>query len=406
MAARLLLDRDSILAFRRRAGALDERLPAGPDSLHLAAWAGLQDSVPRAALLSLHARVAGTGPSAWEDPSLVQLWGPRFSAYVVAAADLPVFSLGRLPEDGARRRRAEETADRLDAFLAGRRMPYGEAGRGLGHHGNMLRYAAPTGRVLIRWNGARQPEVWMVPPPTVSADEARRELARRFLHVFGPATPASFVQWAGIRPPRGRSPFDPLAAALVAVRTPIGDAWILAADEPAFREPPAAAAPARLLPSGDAYYLLQGADRALLVPDAARRGELWTPRVWPGAIVAGGEVAGTWRRAQEAVSLRAWRPLSARGGAPRRPSRSGPGARSRPPSARPWRRRRRRCRCPTSRAPSAWGGPTDRARSDRWDRWGAGGRRRHGGLAQEHGSESKIFDTMSAIPYTAHVEHL
>jgi hypothetical protein len=310
MAARLLLDRDSILAFRRRVGGLDARLRHGPDSLRLAAWAGLQDSVPRAALLSIHARVAGTGPSAWEDPSLVQLWGPRFSAYVVAAADLPVFSLGRLPEDGARLRRAEETADRLDAFLAGRRMPYGDAGRGLGHHGNLLRYAAPTGRVLIRWDGARQPTVWTVPAPAVPAHEARRELARRYLHVFGPATPASFVKWAGVRPQRGRSPFDPLAAELVAVRTPIGDAWILAADEPAFRELSGPEAPARLLPSGDAFFLLQGADRALLVPDAARRGELWTPRVWPGAILVAGEVAGTWRRAHAAVTLQAWRPLS------------------------------------------------------------------------------------------------
>ena len=60
--ARLSLTRPQILAFRRRAGGLDERLPPGQESLRRAAWAGLQDSVPRAALLSIHARVAGTGP--------------------------------------------------------------------------------------------------------------------------------------------------------------------------------------------------------------------------------------------------------------------------------------------------------------------------------------------------------
>src|SRR5829696_5003233 len=63
-----------ILAFRRRVGALDQRLPAGRASLRRAAWAGLQDSMPRAALLSIHARVEGAGPAAWEDPSLVQVW--------------------------------------------------------------------------------------------------------------------------------------------------------------------------------------------------------------------------------------------------------------------------------------------------------------------------------------------
>jgi hypothetical protein len=61
-----------------------------------------------------------------------------------------------------------------------------------------------------------------------------------------------------------------------------------------------------LLPSGDAYYLLQGDDRALLVPDASRRGELWTSRVWPGAVLVDGEVSGTWRRANEIVTIQAW----------------------------------------------------------------------------------------------------
>jgi hypothetical protein len=104
---RLDLRRSQILGFRRRVGALDQRLPPGRRSLRRAAWAGLQDSMPRAALHSIHARVVGTEPSTWEDPSLVQLWGPRYSAYVVAAADLAIFSLGRLPDDAAGRRRAE-----------------------------------------------------------------------------------------------------------------------------------------------------------------------------------------------------------------------------------------------------------------------------------------------------------
>jgi hypothetical protein len=65
-------------------------------------------------------------------------------------------------------------------------------------------------------------------------------------------------------------------------------------------------APARLLPSGDAYYLLQGDDRALLVPDADQRSALWTSRVWPGAVLLDGEVRGTWRRANETVTIQTW----------------------------------------------------------------------------------------------------
>lgn len=59
-----------------------------------------------------------------------------------------------------------------------------------------------------------------------------------------------------------------LGKSLTPVRTPIGEAWILGQDEPLFRAAPGPAAPARLLPSGDTLFLLQGADRELLVQGA------------------------------------------------------------------------------------------------------------------------------------------
>ena len=266
--------------------------------------------MPRAALLSIHARVEGTETSTWEDPSLVQLWGPRHNAYVVAARDVGVFSLGRLPDDLDARTIAEDLAVRLHAALAGRRIAYGDAGRALGEHPNRLRYAAPTGTVVIRWDGARQPTVWTVPPPDVDPEDARLELARRYLHIFGPATPEAFARWVGIAPARGRAAFDTLRRSLIPVRTPVGDAWILTRDESTFRAAPRPAAQARLLPSGDAYLLLQGIDRELLVPDADRRRALWTTRVWPGGLLVKGEVVGTWRRAKETVTIQPWCRLS------------------------------------------------------------------------------------------------
>jgi hypothetical protein len=307
---RLDLTRTQILAFRRHVGALDERLPPGRRSLRRAAWAGLQDSMPRAALLSIHARVEGTEPSTWEDPSLVQLWGPRYNAYVVAARDLAVFSLGRLPDDAGARRMAEDLAARLHALLGGARMTYGEAGRALGVHPNRLRYAAPTGAVVIQWDGARLPTVWTVPPPDVDPRDARLELARRYLYVFGPATPEAFARWAGIVLMRGVAAFDALGRSLTPVRTSVGDAWILTRDEPTFRNALGSVAPARLLPSGDAYFLLWGDDRELLVADADRRRALWTSRVWPGGLLVEGELVGTWRRAQGTVTIQTWRQLS------------------------------------------------------------------------------------------------
>jgi hypothetical protein len=101
-----------------------------------------------------------------------------------------------------------------------------------------------------------------------------------------------------------------LGDALTPVRTPLGDAWILTSDETAFRDHSGRAAPARLLPSGDAYYLLWGADRELLVPNAKARAALWTARAWPGALLVNGEINGVWRRSAGEVSIEVWRRVS------------------------------------------------------------------------------------------------
>ena len=122
MESRLRVTRQQILAFRRRVGSLDERMPMGSQSLRRAAWAGLQDSMPRAALLSFHTRVDGVESSTLEDPSLAQLWGPRYHTYVVAKRDFALFSLGRLPDNAKSRLRAERMAERLQAHLGGTRM--------------------------------------------------------------------------------------------------------------------------------------------------------------------------------------------------------------------------------------------------------------------------------------------
>jgi hypothetical protein len=307
----LELTRDQILAFRRRVQALDDRLPTGPDSLRRAAYAGLQDSVPRSALHSLHARVEGVAPDAWENPALVQVWGPRYTAYVVPEGEHVPFTLGRLPERGRLRERAEDLAARLHMHLDGRRLPMDPAGAALGVHPNSLRYAALTGTVLIRWAGARQPTIWTVPRPDLTPAEALQELVRRYLHFLGPSTAESFVRWGGVDGPAAAAAFEALGPALLPARTPLGEGWILATDEPMLHEPAGPTATARLLPSGDPYYLLWGAGRELLVPKAAHRAQLWTSRVWPGAVVVGGEIVGTWRRAKAVAVVIPWRRLSA-----------------------------------------------------------------------------------------------
>lgn len=260
--------------------------------------------MPRAALLSVHARVRNTPPDVLDDPSLVQVWGPRFSVYVVAEQDRALFTVGRHPDAPKAHRRAHDMADRLADLLGDEAKAFADGGHDLGVHPNALRYATTTGRVLVHWDGANRPTIRMAPVPDIDPATARRELARRFLHVFGPSTEARFGDWAGINQGSVVGAFGDLD--VVEVRTPIGEAPMLAED----LEAVASAEPddgVRLLPSGDTYYLHWGEERELLVPDSARREELWTSRVWPGAVLVDGEIIGTWRRSQHQVTVSLWR---------------------------------------------------------------------------------------------------
>src|SRR6267143_2766163 len=310
------ITRENVLAFRQRATHLTRRLPSG--RLVEAAFAGLQDSAPRSAVLALHARVEDVSPSAWKDPRLVQVWGPRGAVYVVPAHDVAVFTLGRFPRDpvlASAVRAATEKAKR--AFRARQAQPGRKlSNRVAGVNFHELRIASMTGAVRIVWDGARTSWSLVEPPPGAS-ELARLELARRFLRSIGPSTPREFAWWSGGwagsfgASTRGelsdaQQTFRSLEKELTEVEFEGHKKWALRTDRSRLER----AVPAdtvRLLPAGDPY--LASADRALLVPQARFRSELWPKSEWPGALLVNGEVVGTWRRQAGRVTLRAWRKL-------------------------------------------------------------------------------------------------
>ncbi len=312
-SARLNLSRKQILAYRRHVGGLESRAKIGKRSIRRVAWAGLQDSMPRAAVLSMHARLEGVQPLDWGHPELIQVWGPRYSVYAVPRQDVAVFTLGRLPGDARGRERAYGLATELAELLGDQEVEMSKAGKLLGHNPNRLRYATTTGTIRIRWDGARQPTIATVAGPDIDPNKAQDELARRYLHIFGPSTPAGFARWAGVNGRAADATFARLGRSLTAAVTPIGEGWLLSGDVDTFLTDRAESEAVRLLPSGDAYYLLHDSHRSLLVPKTVRREQLWTSRVWPGALLAGGEIVGTWRRSKNKVMASPWKRLSARG---------------------------------------------------------------------------------------------
>lgn len=288
--------------YRARASHLDRKLPAG--SFAVAAWGGLQDSVPRGGLLSLHARVEDTRPDAWEDPSLVQVWFRGGADYLVPRADVGVFTLGSYPRDPERAAALERLADEIHRVTDGRTMPVDEVARRLGHDRSIaVRSSAVTGRVHIRWDASA---IRLIPVarPDLDVEDARRELARRFLHWLGPATRADLARWTGVPPADAAATWQAIEPELAPVEVNGERRFLLAADLEALeRAEPLRGA--RLLPMDDPYTKL---DRDLLVPDATVRlmalpkvGQ--SPGYLPGAVLLDGEIVGGWQRQGRRVTI-------------------------------------------------------------------------------------------------------
>lgn len=136
------------------------------------------------------------------------------------------------------------------------------------------------------------PRGWVPPGAVTVADLAH--LARAVLRVLGPGTPAHVAGFAGTATRVLTAVWAEVvdAADLAEVRLDGAAAWLPRQDLDALADPPAPD-PVRLLPPFDP--LLQVRDRELLVPDPDRRRELYRVLGNPGAVLADGEVVGTWR---------------------------------------------------------------------------------------------------------------
>lgn len=237
---------------RARAMHLARRLPFGEFSR--AAYAGLQDSAPRAGLLSLHARMDGVGPDTWEDPALAQVYGPRLAVWLIPRDAVAAFTLGRLPRDPDEARRLHRIADKA---LGGGPDPERRAG-------------AATGRYLVRWD-ARTTVLVPTDPPEVDPEDARVDLATRFVSWFGDAMRPRFAQWAGVGEDDARETLRRVGPSPFPDEVPIEGV--------------------RLLPLFDPY--MYGRPRP-----ASEHKEV------AGTILVDGRAAGTWARQGRKVTLR------------------------------------------------------------------------------------------------------
>ncbi|MBB5867904.1 hypothetical protein F4553_001283 [Allocatelliglobosispora scoriae] len=136
----------------------------------------------------------------------------------------------------------------------------------------------------------------------------RHDLIRAYLRLLGPATPKHVADYldAPVKDVTAHWPDD-----IVEVTVGGEKRSLLAADEKALHA--AEVEGVRLLGPFDLF--LQAKDRATVVPDAAHAKELWPVLGRPGAVLADGELVGTWRPRKAGrkftVAVQPWHRLSA-----------------------------------------------------------------------------------------------
>ena len=158
----------------------------------------------------------------------------------------------------------------------------------------LLRLAALPAGITLDASGTT---LLLLPPPSgwsrPGSPAGTERLLAAHLRVLGPAAPADVAAFLGTteRAWGAWSPENP-PEGFAEVRVDGRRAWLPAADLDALAHAPDPDA-VRLLPPSDP--LLAGRDREVLVPDEAHRKELYRAIGNPGAVLADGEIVGTWR---------------------------------------------------------------------------------------------------------------
>jgi hypothetical protein len=291
---------------------------------------GLQDTGP-SATVALAARTPPGGETSPAALGLVDAWTHRGAPHHHRPADLPRIAAAsrplsdadaaaRLSWSGPEQRRvgipAAEAIDRAAAALAEvvtepmtkgaastevtRRLPESllRDCRGCACvHVNeqLMRLSAlPAGITL----DPTAPTLLLLPPPPgweppQEPDPVRAaEIVLAYLRVLGPATRAHAAGFVLSSPGTFAAAWEAALPHLAEVMLDGAPAWLPADDVDALLDPPEPDV-VRLLPPSDP--LLQGRDRELLVPDPAARKELYRILGNPGAVLADGEIVGTWR---------------------------------------------------------------------------------------------------------------
>jgi hypothetical protein len=177
----------------------------------------------------------------------------------------------------------------------------------LGGFGTLLKPGAYQGLLAFGPSSGQHvtfvsPRHWLGDFPELDTDDAWREMVRRYLFAYGPATPGDFASWWGATRADARKLFRALGDELIPVSVEGWDAWALHADADTLRTTQPSTA-VRLLPGFDPYTvgLRREREAALL---AERKGRVFSQQGWIAPVVlVGGCVVGVWKHEVKAAKV-------------------------------------------------------------------------------------------------------
>ena len=319
-----------VLAWRLRRQCLDRRASRDEALGVIAKICGLHAQVMSSAELTLWARVEDlepgmVGEALWEHRSLVKTWAMRGTLHLLPADELPtwVAAQGVLkPRHHAKSwqkyygltyEEAEDMLAAIRAALDGRMLTREELAQEVGRimgseeiggklrdgFGALLKPSAFRGDLLFAPSVGRnvrfaRPDQWLSGWEPAETEVAAREVVRRYLAAYGPATREEFARWFGMTSPAqaGRL-IESLGEEVAPVEVEGSHAWMLAEHAPeAEKAEPSGVV--RLLPAFDHYVVAAPRDREAVLPEALKS-RVYRPQGWLSPVLlVDGRMEGVW----------------------------------------------------------------------------------------------------------------
>jgi hypothetical protein len=328
-----------VLAWRLTRQGLDRRAPRDEALSVVRKICGLHAQVMSSAELTLWARVEDLEPEAvrealWERRSLAKTWAMRGTLHLLPSDELPLWvaALGVLKpryHAASWQRYYGLTREEAEAMLAAiaealyyrvltREELAQEVGRLVGSEelggklrdgfGALLKPSAFEGDLLFAPSVGRnvrfaRPDRWLPGWQPAETEAAVREVVRRYLSAYGPATREEFARWFGTTSPAqaGRL-IEGLGEEVAPVEVEGVAAWMLAeyVQEAEEAEPTGVV---RLLPAFDQYVVAAPRDREAVLPEALK-GRVYRQQGWLSPVLlVDGRMEGVWRHERKGDRL-------------------------------------------------------------------------------------------------------